>query len=271
MRRPATSQLLRFACFAVLALGVTHAQPSPAQGSAAGAAAAYPKGPGSLEGVWVNTAYLSTARYSARERAIRTSDGGPPPLLPSAAALLEKRLTDDMDRSQVFANTVSQCLPGGVPEMMFGSILYPVQFLENAGQVTVLFEEQNHFRIIFLNATHPKDLDPGFMGHSVGHWEGDTLVVDTIGFNDRTTIDMVGTPHTEALHVVERIRRIAKDQLEVKVRLEDPGAFSKPWETKVIYKSAPAERQHLEEYICENNRNMADANGHTTFGRATGN
>jgi hypothetical protein len=219
----------------------------------------------------LNIKYLSTGKYSARERAIRTSDGKAPPLLPAAAALLEKRLTDDMDRAKVFGNTVSQCLPGGVPEMIFGSSQYPIQLLENAGQVTVLFEEQNHFRIIFLNATHPLDPDPSFMGHSVGHWEGDTLVVDTIGLNDRTTIDMVGTPHTEALHVVERFRRIAKDKLEIKVTLEDPGAFSKPWEAMTIYGPAPPAEQHLEEYICENNRNAVDADGHTTFGRVQGN
>ena len=270
MRRLATSQSLKVVCFVIaLTCCASHSQLSYAQDSAA--AAAYPKGPGSLEGVWMNTGYLSTGRYTARQRAVRTIDGTPPPLLPAAAALLEQRLVDDMDKAQTFGNTVSQCLPGGVPEMMFGAAQYPIQFLENAGQVTLLFEEQNHFRIIFLNATHPKDLDPTFMGHSVGHWEGDTLVVDTIGMNDRTTIDMVGTPHTEALHVVERYRRIAKDKLEVLVRLEDPGVFSKPWEAKTVYKPAPPGHQHIEEYICENNRNTVDASGHSTFGRAPGN
>jgi hypothetical protein len=267
VKRFVPSQSLKVISLAiVLALGVTHGQLGAAQDGTS--AAAYPKGPGSLEGVWINAKYLSTARYTARERAIRTSDGASPPLLPAAAALLEKRLADDMDKGKAFGNTVSQCLPGGMPEMMFGSSQYPVQILENAGQVTVLFEEQNHFSIIFLNSTHPKDPDPSYMGHSVGHWEGDTLVVDTIGLNDHTTIDMVGTPHTEALHLVERMRRIAKDQLEITVRLEDPGAFSKPWEAKTTYKPAPAMKQHIEEYICENNRNEPDANGHTTFGHA---
>jgi hypothetical protein len=263
------SQSRSFFYFVILSLCGTQGQLACAQDSTA--AAAYPKGPGSLEGVWANTKYKSTKNNSARDRAIRTSDGQPPPLLPAAAAVLEKRLSDDLDKAKAFGNTVSQCLPGGVPEMMFGSMDFPVQILENAGQVTVLFEEQNHFRIIFLNATHPKDPDPSFMGHSVGHWEGDTLVVDTVGQNDRTTIDMVGTPHTEALHVVERFRRVAKDKIEIKVRLEDPGAYSKPWDAQTIYtRPADPTKQRLEEYICENNRNMADADGHTTFGRASG-
>jgi hypothetical protein len=166
----------------------------------------------------------------------------------------------------VFANTVAQCLPGGIQQMLFGAA-YPIQVFETSGQVAMLFEEQNHFRNIFLNSKHPDDPDPSYMGHSVGHWEGDTLVVDTIGLNDKTTLDMVGTPHTEALHVVERYRRIAQDRLEVRVTIEDKGTFSKPWEARTTWKAAAPGTQ-VSEYICENNRNAPDASGFTGFKNA---
>lgn len=245
-----------------VAFGALLSQHSAAQGAAA--SIAIPTGPGSLAGVWVNAEYRGTGGSSARSRAIRTSDGGAPPLLPTAAALLEKRIKDADDDGDIFANTLAQCLPGGIPQMLFGAAAYPIQIIESPGQVSMLFEEQNHFRIIALNGSLPKDPDPAYMGYSVGHWEGDTLVIDTIGLNDRTTLDMVGTPHTEALHVTERYRRIAADRLEIRVTLQDPGAFSKPWEARTTWRMAPPGTQ-VGEYICENNRNAPDQEGHTSF------
>ena len=239
-----------------------------AAGATPSGSTAVPKGPGSLSGLWLNANYKGTGRFPARERVLRTSDGSMPPLLPAAAAVLEARIKD-ADAGDIFANTLTECLPGGIPEMLFGAP-YPIQILETPGQVSMLFEEQNHFRLIFLKGGHASDPDPSYMGDAVGHWEGDTLVVDTIGLNDKTTLDMVGTPHTEALHVVERYHRVAQDRLEVTVRIEDPGTFSKPWETKVTYQAAPAGTR-VGEYICDNNRNLPDAAGHTSFQGAQGN
>lgn len=224
--------------------------------------ASFPTGPGSLSGIWMNAEYKGSNRHPPRELTIRTSDGAAPPLLPAAAALLEKRLAE-ADKGAVFANTTSSCLPGGIPAMVFGAN-YPIEILETPGQVTILYEEQNHFRAIRLGGSHPKDPDPAFMGDSIGHWEGDTLVVDTVALNDATTLDMVGTPHTEALHVIERYRRVAANKLEIRVTIDDPGVFSKPWEARGSYK--PAEPGTiLGEYVCENNRNAPDANGHMSF------
>ena len=226
------------------------------------ATASFPTGPGSLAGVWMNAEYKGTAKHPPRELTLRTSTGENPPLLPAAAAVLEKRLAE-ADKGDVFASSSTQCLPGGIPAMIFGAN-YPIQILETPGQVSFLFEEQNHFRLIRLGGTHPKDVDPSYMGDSIGHWEGDTLVVDTVAFNNKTTLDQVGMPHSEALHVIERYRRVAANKLEIRLTIDDPGVFSKPWEAKGSYK--PAEPGvYVQEYICENNRNAPDANGHTAF------
>jgi hypothetical protein len=239
--------LLGSLCAAVL----VHSSCTPALAQSPAAPASVPSGPGSLTGIWNSPGYKGSARTPPRERVFKTIDGKWPPLLPAAAELLEKRIKLS-ENGEPFTNTLMQCLPGGVPEMVFGSP-YPVQIIEMPGQVTMLYEMYNNFRVIYLNASHPADPDPTFMGHSVGHWEGNTLVVDTIGLTDRTTIDEVGMPHSEVLHVIERYRRTDSGTLEIIVTLDDPKTFSKPWDMKVVYKAAPAGGK-LMEFICENNR-----------------
>ena len=240
----------------------TGAPPAPIAAPAASQPA--PKGPGSLSGVWLVAGYKSS-RATAGERAAVTVEGKPPPLLPAAAALVKKRIADS-DRGYPFSNTLSYCLPGGMPLMIMAGAPYPIQILETPGQVSMLFEEQNHFRIIHLDAKHAEDPDPSYMGDSVGHWDGDALVVDTVGLTDRTTIDQIGTPHSENLHVVERFRRVDANTLEVLVTLDDPKTFSRPWQTRAIYKIRPP-GVGLSEYICENNRNVPDAQGRMGFQR----
>jgi hypothetical protein len=212
-------------------------------------------GSGSLNGLWTTFGYKGSARTPPRERVVKTLDGKWPPLLPAAADLLEKRISLS-EKGEPFANTLMQCLPGGVPEMTFGSP-YPVQILETPGQVTMLYEMYNHFRVIYLNANHPDDPDPTFMGNSVGHWQADTLIVDTVGLTDRTTIDEVGMPHSEALHIIERYRRIDSDTLEIVVTIDDPKTFTRPWDTKVTYKTARPGMKFIE-FICENNRDARE-------------
>ena len=215
------------------------------------APAVIPAGPGSLAGIWSNSVYTHSSVYDPREAVLRTSDGEMPPLQQWATELLEKRIRAS-EAGHPYATTKSECMPSGVPQLMFGPRT-PMQFLETPGQLTILIEEFNIFRIIRINAEHEKDPDPGFMGDSVGHWEGDTLVVDTIGLTDRTTLDVAGTPHSEALHVVERLRRAARDRLEVTVTLDDPRTFTKPWTAKTAFRLWAGER--ITEYFCENQRN----------------
>jgi hypothetical protein len=122
-----------------------------------------------------------------------------------------------------------------------------------------LYEVQHQFRVVKMNVEHPRNVAPSFMGDAVGHWEGDTLVIDTISLTNNTQIDEAGTQHSDALHVVERIRKV-KDTLEIVFTIEDPKAFTKPWTAQRIWKWRPDVR--FLEYVCEeNNRNAPDENG----------
>jgi hypothetical protein len=218
-------------------------------------------GPGSISGVWQkigapNGSPVLDDMYEPRAKVLATEDGTPLPAQPWAAAVVEKRLAD-AEAGHPFASTKTRCLPGGIPDMMFGS--GPMQILETPGQVTVLRQEFTFFRIIRLNQKHAADPDPTYLGDSVGRWEGDTLVVDTIGLSDKTTIKGV-IPHSEALHVVERIRPTGRDTMEITATIEDPRTFTRPW-TMVTHLRRL--RGGLIEYYCENNRNAPDANGYT--------
>ena len=210
-----------------------------------------PRGPGSLSGIWTNTSYNPDSVYDPRLAVLRDVHGNLPPMRPWAAELLEKRIKA-AEEGHPYANTKSMCLPSGVPQLMFGPRT-PMQILETSGQVTMLIEEFNDFRIVLIHAKHAMDLDPNIMGDSVGRWEGDTFVVDTIGLSEQTTLDVSGMPHTDELHVVERFRRAGDDLLEVLVTLDDPGTFTAPRTSRATFKHAPVSK--LTEYYCENQRN----------------
>jgi hypothetical protein len=215
--------------------------------------AATVKGAGSLDGVWLNAEYKGSSSHTELERVLRTVDGELPPLLPWASSLLNERIRDSV-AGLPFASTLAQCLPGGIPLMLFGDDV-PLQILEG-----------NRFRVIPLNASHPQDIDPSFMGDAVGHWDGDTLVVDNVGLLERTTLDQIGMPHTDKLHVIERYRRTGPQSMQIRVTIDDPGAFTRTWEAKVNYRRAPPGTRVTED-ICENNRNQPDAQGRSGFQR----
>jgi len=142
------------------------------------------------------------------------------------------------------------CLPEGVPRFMI-SVPYPMEIVQGPKRITIIHEGTSVLRQIHMDRPHPKDLDPTYAGDSIGNWEGDTLVVDTIGFNDKTWLDGGGIPHTEALHVVERIRRIDHDTLVDEFTIDDPKAYTKPIAARQAYKLKPDWEIH--EYVCEEN------------------
>ena len=110
---------------------------------------------------------------------------------------------------------------------------YPAKFrfVQTPEAVYILNEVGPQFRIVWLNATHPPDPDPQFLGHSVGWYEnGDTLVVDSVGFNDRTWLDQQGHPHTEKLHFIERYKRVDESSLELTMTIDDPAAYTEAWQ-----------------------------------------
>jgi len=144
----------------------------------------------------------------------------------------------------------SLCLPPGVPRaVMLG--LYPQKIVQTPKEIVILYEYMNVFRTIPLNAKHPDDLLPSYMGDSVGHWEGDTLVVDIIGFNDKTWLAGTGTFHSEDLHITERYTRVDKDQINYEATMVDPKVFTKPWTLRSTIMLREGTR--LEEYVCAEN------------------
>ena len=113
------------------------------------------------------------------------------------------------------------------------------------------------YRIIYMDGRpHPKDLAPSYYGHSIGHWEGDTLVVDNVGFNERFWMDREGSPHTEQLHFIERLTRLDMNTLKYEITIDDPGAYTATWNTGFMLRWSPG--QELFEYVCQDNNYAAE-------------
>ncbi len=181
--------------------------------------------------------------------AIHRSLGDPPQPLPWAEALGKQR----RERMNI-DSPGAHCLPTGVAS---SGTLRPYRFVQ-ARDVLVIVEENNDpTRQIYLDGrSHPEDPNPSYMGHSVGRWEGDTLVVDTVGFTDRGWIGFGSYPQTEKLHVIERFRRPDLGHLEREITFDDPSAFKKPWTIKRVSELAPKGTDVLE-YVCaENNKDV---------------
>ncbi|MGC4029368.1 MAG: hypothetical protein QM696_10880 [Steroidobacteraceae bacterium] len=155
----------------------------------------------------------------------------------------------------------AQCLPLGMPRMMI--IPYPIEIIVQPDKVIMIVEQGRSVRWIHTDGrkhTLPEDLDPGFTGESIGHWEGDTLVVDTIGIRGDIVFDSTSAPHSDALHITERIRRIDAKTLEDRLVIEDPKAFTKPW--LVTRKLEYHPEMELQEVVCEpENRKFPGAPG----------
>jgi hypothetical protein len=165
--------------------------------------------------------------------------------LPAAAALAKQRKENrDIDSPS------THCLPSSMPPM--GPLLW--KLVQTPTLLVMLFEDLPGVRQIYLDGrAHPKNWHPTWMGHSVGHWEADTLMVDSVGFNDKSWLGDYS--HTGQLHVIERYTRRDLGHLEVQVVMEDPGTFVKPWTVNMVWNLAPGEE--MLEYVCtENNRDV---------------
>ena len=143
----------------------------------------------------------------------------------------------------------TDCVPLGIPQTFVTP--YPFQIIQKQNFLVMLFEYHNTFRFIPLDGRpHSPDPDPTWMGESVGSWDGDTLVVDSIGFNEKTEVS--GYMHTTALHVMERYRRVANG-LQYDVTVEDPNVFAKPWVFPARVLPARPEEERVDEFVCESN------------------
>jgi hypothetical protein len=147
------------------------------------------------------------------------------------------------------------CLPPGVPRMMYTP--YPAEILQLPNRIVFIYEGGAHvWRNIWMDGRpQPKDPNPTYLGYSTGKWDGDTLVVDTIGMNDRTWLDAAGHQHGEQLHVTERFTRTDSNTLRIEATMEDPEYYTKPW--TAVTQATWYPNQEILEYICqENNRDL---------------
>jgi len=183
------------------------------------------------------------------------------PLLPIAKQLMDLRRQpkNETDDPHLW------CMPMGVPR----SVPYPFRFVQNythkaPTHMFILHEGNIHsYRQIFMDGRkHPAELDPTWFGHSIGSYDGkDTLVIDTVGFNDKFWFDRQGTPHTEQLHTIERWTRVNEGTLRNEVTIDDPGAYTRPFVTTWMARLA-APGDEIMENICQENNQFGAAGGH---------
>jgi hypothetical protein len=153
------------------------------------------------------------------------------------------------------------CTPPGYPRVLLHP--FPLQVVQTPGEVIILFEYDSVRHQIFTDGRpHDTTLGPLWMGDSIGHWEGDTLVADTVNFNDKTWLDRVGHPHSNSLHLIERIRRPNHFHLTDDITVDDPKAYTKPWSAHLDFLLRP--KWTLEELFCEDQGNFDDIENNET-------
>ena len=186
------------------------------------------------------------------------------PILQSWAREIVKRNADSEIALKHVYTADDTCRPSGVPQAL--NLIGPLQILQLKDHLVMIHERDQQVRRVWLNVGHSANLKPSWYGESIGHYEGDTLVVDTIGQNARTVVDAFGTPHTEQLHVVERFQPFATPfgkGLFITVEVVDPGTFTAPWKGTLEYRQDKSVTETDEVVCAENNRTFDQG---TTFG-----
>ena len=190
--------------------------------------------------------------YWAREyhARIQPVGGGELPFTPEGRAAYERNVAGLMDGSIVDAAR-KYCTPDGPARVL--ATPYPFEIAQAVpGEVLFLHELNHQIRVVLLDQPLPSFEDiialPWHNGHSVGRYDGDTLVVETIGFNELTFLDATGTPHTDQLITTERVRRISPDELEIVITIHDPAFYTEDWDARFVY--ARRDDVRIDDYIC---------------------
>ena len=197
--------------------------------------------------------------------------GGELPLTPAGKAAYDKNMAGLKDGSMIDPAR-KFCVPDGVPRVMASP--YPFDIVQGPpGQVLILHELNHQIRAIAMDKPLPsyEDLiaEPWYNGHGFGRWEGDTLVIQTRGFNERTFLDATGAPHTDMLLTTERIRRISPTQIENVVTIRDPDYYTRDFSTRFVYTLRNDVR--VEDYVCGmEHRDISHVRGVTEARRARG-
>jgi hypothetical protein len=223
-------------------------------------------------------------RATGRQPSLSVADLDNPILQPWARARVRERNEQVLAGKQVFSLHAS-CWPVGIPHFLLEPMTRPMYIVQSPREVVMLLTSFNDVRRIYLADQHSANVKPSWYGESIGHYEGDSLVVDTIGLNDRTFVDGFQTPHTTRLHVIERWHMTDGGQiLEANVHVEDPGAFTMPWNAIQRYRRfeavasknvsslvqlATPEEGPLTEAICAENPNSFMGMPHRPLPQAT--
>jgi hypothetical protein len=209
-----------------------------------------PSGPGPIVSDPAHP-YISFYRFPRNPKpSFRVADLSNPILQPWAREQLRK-VNERSLSGKVVAIPKERCWPVGVPAFLLLPAT-PVYFLQTPKQVSMIWMQDHQVRRVYLDVPHSANVKPSWFGESVGHYEGDTLVVDTIGISSKSYVDNYQTPHTDQLHVIERFHMIEDGKtLEVNVHVEDPGAFTTPW--NAIQRYRRTDSSPLSEVVCAEN------------------
>lgn len=208
-----------------------------------------PEGPPDLSGIWqvITAAGQDLLPHAARKDSAAHLGAVIGEEIPYQSWALAKKKENYAKRET--ADPQNHCFMPGVPRITYTPL--PFQILQTQKQLKVLYEYAHSVRNIYTNGTqHPDGHIDWFLGDSRGHWEGDTLVVDVVDFNDETWLDHAGDFHSDALHVVERYTPIDSDHLQYEATIEDPKVFTRPWTVKVILYRRIEPNVQLLEYEC---------------------
>jgi hypothetical protein len=211
------------------------------------------EGPGGISGTWWASEYHPK---------IQPIGGGELPFTDKGKAAYAKNVAGLKDGS--ISDTARKiCAPDGVPRIL--ATPYPFEIVQSPPNQIAIVNELNHeIRLVPLDKSMPSEEElessPFYNGHSVGHWDGNTLVIDTAGFNEKTFLDASGAPHTDQMRTEERIRRIAPNEIEDVVTVHDPDYYSKDWSARFTYRLRNDLR--LDDYVCgETHRNLSSVKG----------
>jgi len=212
--------------------------------------------PGRLPPVANDPAHPFVPNLVGRQPTYRIADLSNPNLKPWVKERMKKD-NDEVLAGKIAFTAGSSCMPAGVPSFMAYGGPNPLYFLQTPNEVWMIVSSNQQIRRVYLDVPHSTNPKPSWYGESVGHYEGNTLVIDTIGQNDKTFVDVYRTPHTENLHVVERWRIVDGGRMmEATFTVEDADAFYQPWSGMRRYRRV---QQEMNEDICaENNQHLFD-------------
>jgi hypothetical protein len=213
--------------------------------------------PGRLPPVTNDPKYPFVPNGTGRQPTYHIADLTNPNLKPWVKEVMKKD-NDEVLAGKVAFTPSQSCMPAGVPGFLaLGGNMNPYWFLQTPKEVWMMRAADSQVRRVYLDVPHSPNPKPSWYGESVGHYEGDTLVVDTVGLNTETYVDNYRTPHTEKLHVVESWRMVNDRQaMEVTVTVEDPDSYYEPWSGMRRFRRVA--QQYMEEICAENNQHLFD-------------